>query len=295
MVDCELNRGIGIRTGPVDVSVVTPSFNMLDYLQRCCSSVADQENVRHEHIIMDGGSTDQTTEWLRSHPSLVSESQHDNGMYDALTKGFRIARGEIISHLNCDEQYLPKTLHFVTTYFQEHPDVDVLFGDALIVRPDGSLIAYRKCYRPIEPVILTSPLPVFTAAMFLRRRVVERGHFYDSSYKDIGDVEFILRLLRAGFRMKHVRRYMSTFTVTGYNRSIGTTTIPEEVRRLHQRSPWWVRRFQPAWRCVGYGMKLTTGAYLENKQIDYSIYASSDAISRTRFLVGNASFRWSWQ
>ncbi len=277
---------------PVEVSVVTPSFNMLDQLQRCCASVADQTAVGCEHIVMDGGSTDRTPDWLREHPSVISHSGRDNGMYDAINRGFRIARGDIIAHLNCDEQYLPATLQYVQRYFREHPNVDVLVGNVLTVRPDGELIAYRKCYRPIEPVVLSSPLHVFTAAMFFRRRVINDGHFYDASYKDIGDVEFVLRLLRAGYRFEHVSHYMSTFTITGYNRSVHVATIPEEVRRLRAHSPWWVKRFRPAWRSLGWGMKLLAGAYFEKMPINYSIYPSGEAAARIAFTAHAASFRW---
>ena len=287
----------GMRDGTerINVSVVTPSYNMLEYLRRCCASVADQERVACEHIVMDGGSNDGTPEWLRSQPSLVSRSQQDDGMYDAVNQGFRLARGEIVCHLNCDEQLLPNTLHFVTEYFRDHPDVDVLFGDALVIRPAGELIAYRKCYRPIEPIVLSAPLPVFTAATFLRRqRIIARGLFYDPSYKDVGDVEFIVRLLRAGFRMQHVRRYLATFTVTGQNRSLHVKTIPAEVKRLIQQAPWYVSHFRPVWRFSGYGMKLLTGAYRQRDPIAYAIYTSTAAAARTEFVARDPSYRWQW-
>jgi glycosyltransferase involved in cell wall biosynthesis len=278
----------------IEVSVVTPSFNMLDQLRRCCASVADQEGVNYEHIVMDGGSTDGSAEFLRNSPSLVGESKRDKGMYDAINNGFRIARGGVISHLNCDEQYLPGTLQFVSSYFRQHPQVDVLCGDVLTVRPNGALIAYRKTYRPVEPVILASPLHVFTAAMFMRRRIVDEGHLHDDSYKDVGDADFVLRLLRAGYRFAHVSRYLATFTITGYNRSNHVTTIPEEIRRLRARSPWWVKRFRPAWRSVGWGLKLAAGAYSEKMPICYAIYAGADVAVRTSFTAQTASFRWSY-
>jgi glycosyltransferase involved in cell wall biosynthesis len=97
----------------MDISVVTPSFNMLSYLKRCVASVADQERVQAEHLVMDGGSRDGTVEWLKTQTSLLSEVRSDNGMYDAVNRGFRRARGQIVAHLNCDEQYLPGTLESV--------------------------------------------------------------------------------------------------------------------------------------------------------------------------------------
>lgn len=294
MLDLKQKSTIESCSSPFDISVVTPSFNMLGYLRRCRASVADQGNVRYEHIIMDGGSTDGTVEWLRRNQTLVGESQRDNGMYDAVNKGFHKARGRIVSHMNCDEQYLPGTLEFVVSWFQQHPDVDVLFGNVLTVRPDGGLLSYRKGYRPIAQVILTSPLHVYTAAMFLRRRVVEDGQFYDDRYKDVGDAEFVLRLLRSGYQIRHVHRYLSTFAITGHNRSGHVPTVSEEIRRFFGTAPWWVRRFRPVWRSVGLGMKLINGAYTEKKPIVYSIYASGDATSRTQFVNHEASFRWSF-
>lgn len=68
----------------MDISVVTPSFNMLSYLKRCVASVADQERVQAEHLVMDGGSRDGTVEWLKTQTSLLSEVRSDNGMYDAV-------------------------------------------------------------------------------------------------------------------------------------------------------------------------------------------------------------------
>lgn len=74
------------------VTVLTPSFNNLPYLRRCCASVADQAGVETEHLVIDGASTDGTPGWLRARgESFISEP--DRGMYDALNKGFDRARG----------------------------------------------------------------------------------------------------------------------------------------------------------------------------------------------------------
>jgi glycosyltransferase involved in cell wall biosynthesis len=273
------------------ISIVTPSFNMLSYLKRCCASIGDQEDVRCEHIVADGGSHDGSAEWLRQNENVTAMVEPDKGMYDALNKGFRRARGDILGHLNCDEQYLPGALAFVAEYMARHPDIDVLFGDALLVRPDGSLIAYRKGFKPVAPLILAGPLYLFTAAMFMRRRVVEEGDFYIDHFKDVADVELIARLLRRGYRLRHVSRYLSVFTMTGANRGTFTDTGPER-RQLSAMMPGWIRYCAPLLRVGRLIVKAASGAYVQGGPIAYSIYASDEATARTDFLVTKASYRW---
>ncbi len=276
----------------MDVSVVTPSLNMLGYLKRCVSSVRDQNYPRCEHIIMDGGSTDGTAEWLAQQPSLVSAVGPDNGMYDAVNLGFRRARGRIIAHLNCDEQYLPGTLDFVTRYFDAHPNVDLLFGDTLTVRPDGSLIAFRKTIRPLPPVLSLPPLYVPTAAMFFRRRIIDEAHFYDASYTQVADLAWVQDLVRHGYRLRHVRRYCAAFTITGTNMSQVSPSVAREVERFLRGLPWWIRGLRREWRAVGWIEKLLAGCYTQATPLAYSIYTSSSATLRSRLVAETASFRW---
>jgi glycosyltransferase involved in cell wall biosynthesis len=284
-----------MKAEEIDVSVVTPSLNMLSYLKRCVASVADQQGVRAEHLVMDGGSHDGTVEWLAMRPSLVSEVRGDNGMYDAINRGFRRARGRIIAHLNCDEQYLRGTLATVVNYFDTHPDVDVLFGDTLSVRPDGSLVAYRKTIRPLRPVLSLPPLYVPTAATFFRHRLIEDGAFYDDSYKDIADLAWFVRLVSDGYRLAHVRQYLAVFTITGSNRSLNAAAIDREINRFLRGVPWWIRRFHHQWRAVGWGQKLLTGCYFQVTPLEYAIYAPGQSLDRTIFVAQKPSFRWRWQ
>jgi glycosyltransferase involved in cell wall biosynthesis len=93
-----------------DFTVITPSFNMLDYLRRCCASVEDQRGVSVQHLVIDGGSVDGSAEWLRSSRPDSSVIEPDDGMFDALNKGLERARGDYVCYLNCDEQHLPGAL-----------------------------------------------------------------------------------------------------------------------------------------------------------------------------------------
>ena len=118
-------------------SIITPSFNMLPYLKLCHNSVIDQNHSNFEHIIIDGNSNDNTKIWLKD-KNLNYLSENDSGMYDALNKGLSMANGDIISYLNCDEQYLPGTLNIIKKFFINNPTIDIVFGHALITKPDGN-------------------------------------------------------------------------------------------------------------------------------------------------------------
>jgi Glycosyl transferase family 2 len=97
-----------------------------------------------DYLITNDGSYAGTAERLASRRWVISEMRTDNGMYDAVDRGICWAHGRIIAHLNSDQQYLPDTFASVVRYFEERPDVDVLFGHTLTISPHDALIAYRK-------------------------------------------------------------------------------------------------------------------------------------------------------
>ena len=274
-----------------DLSIITPSYNMLGYLQRCCHSVEDQAGVAVEHLVIDGGSTDGTPQWLAQQPHLRSLSEADEGMYDALNKGLDRARGNIVAYLNCDEQYLPGTLRFVADYFERHPKTDILFGSALLIRPDASLIAFRKAYQPRWYYILSSHLYVLSCTMFFRRRILDEGFRFNDQLRNIGDQDFVVRLLQHGYRAAVTERYLSAFTMTGANMGAHETTRHEQQRALDAAS-WWIRAFKIPLNAVRLIEKLTSGAYRQKRPLDYTVYASTEDTERRLFSSASASFRW---
>jgi glycosyltransferase involved in cell wall biosynthesis len=273
------------------ISVITPSFNMLGYLQRCCASVADQIGPPREHIVVDGESTDGTVQWLRGQARLSCIVGRDRGMYDAINKGLVAARGEILSYLSCDEQYLPGTLSSVSDYFECHPEIDIVFGDTLVTRPDGSLLCFRKAYQPVWPFIVVSDLYVFPSSMFMRRRVVDHGDLFDPSFQDVGDAEFVVRLLRKGYRASTMRRYLSAFTVTGSNRG-QKPGVREEARRFQCTMPRWIVRARMPLNIARLAFKLASGAYFERPPLRYALYLSTLEGRRTALQTRVPSPRW---
>jgi glycosyltransferase involved in cell wall biosynthesis len=277
----------------MDFSIVTPSFDMLPYLKRCCASVADQRGPAFEHIVVDGLSTDGTTDWLRDQPHITSIIERDSGMYDAINKGLRIAQGQIVAYLNCDEQYLPTTLAYVKQYFDRHPEVDILFGGTLLVRPDGTLLSVRKPYKPSWPLILSSHLYLYSASMFVRRRLFEAGEYFDAEFRCWGDFEFVPRVLRKGYHAHTVEKSLAVFTMTGNNRGlVENNDINRDRVRIGPRIPWWIHRFKFPLRLVRMAIKLSSGAYFPVRTVDYAIYASDETLARQQFRVRCASAMW---
>lgn len=272
------------------ISVVTPSRNNSDWLRLCVASVADQARP-FEHIVQDGGSTDGTLNWLLDDSRVEARGEPDRSMYEAINRGLRRARGDVLGYLNCDEQYLPGALEKVRRYFAENPEVEIVFGDAVVVEADGSFICYRKTVTPhLAHTWVNGNLSIFTCATFFRRSILERGIFFDPNVRMVGDTEWLLHVIRSGARMGLLREYTSAFTMTG--RNIGFT---QEARHEHEQfygsAPAWARGLRRPIIWHHWLRRLWHGAYRQGP-FSYSIYTKKRPSKRTTFQVMDPSFRW---
>lgn len=270
------------------ITIITPSYNQVELLKRCCRSVADQESP-HEHLVIDGGSTDGTVTWLQQQSGLRWVSAPDRGMYDALNKGLRLAAGDVVGYLNCDEQYLPGALSAASGWLAAHPSDDLVFGDALLVQPDGTLAAYRKAYPLRWWYVGAAHLYVQSCALFFRARLASALGGFDPSWRTVGDMDFVIRALRGGARAGHLRRYLGIFTMTGQN--LGASALAAaEVRAVRRRMPVWVRAARPLLNGLRQGEKVLAGAHVQRWPLDYAL-VDADGRRRLRSATG-ASFRW---
>ena len=276
---------------PFDFSIVTPSLNMLDYLKRCCASVADQDDAICEHLIADGGSTDGTVEWISQNRNVKGIINKDNGMYDALNKGVKLSQGRIFAYLNCDEQYLPGTLSAVKKQFDEHPDVDAIYGDTLIVDPEGSAISYRKAYEPRLPYIWSSHLYLFSCSLFIRRSALGSETPFDGKLKDVGDMKLVIQLLKDRKKFMHCRSYLATFTMTGENMHANANAASEK-RQLLMEAPFWVRALWLPLNIARLTEKFLSAAYYQKFPLEYEVYGQDFHQKRLKVRAENASSRW---
>jgi len=171
------------------MSVVTPSFRSSQWLKLCIASVADQ-GTEIEHIVQDAVSDDGTLDWLPKDTRVRAFVEKDNGMYDGINRGLRRATGEILAYLNCDEQYLPGSILHVKEFFRSFPDIDVLFGDVIMIDGAGAYLYHRKMQVPLKWHTQTCHLSTLSCAMFFRRRLFfDLGFTFDTNLRDVGDGE----------------------------------------------------------------------------------------------------------
>jgi glycosyltransferase involved in cell wall biosynthesis len=269
-------------------SIITPSFRSSEWLKLCIASVADQE-VELEHIVQDAGSDDGTLDWLPRDSRVKAFVEKDQGMYDAINRGLKRSRGDILAYLNCDEQYLPGALREVADYFQHGPDVDVVFGHIVMVDPEGNYLAHRKVQTPLKYHTWTCQLSTLSCAMFFRRRLVDEGLLFKPNLRDVGDGEWMVRLLQRKTKMAALDRFTSVFTCTGANMSTGENARRERLE-LRQSAPAWARVTKPA-LILHHRLRRWTGGMYRQQPFSYDIFTRTSPDRRRHFQVKTPSFR----
>jgi glycosyltransferase involved in cell wall biosynthesis len=178
-------------------SIITACYNSVKTLPQALASVQSQTHTTFEHLIIDGDSVDGSLDVVQaSLPISQIVSEHDNGIYDAMNKGIKLAKGEIVGILNADDFYASTDVLAKVDSVFENPSIDACFGDLVYVDKidTGKVIRYwrsgvckvRKFYWGWMP-----PHPTF----FVRRSVYERYGWFKLELGSAADYELMLRFL----------------------------------------------------------------------------------------------------
>lgn len=175
------------------VSVVTTTYNDIENLKRILAEVKKQTYPNIEHIIVDGGSTDGTVELLKEleekEPGRISwMSEKDNGIYDALNKGIRMATGDIVGC--CFDRYADEGVLMRMVEIMEKEGTDGVHGDLCYM--DGDRIV-RKWHQG-QGVIRSGWMPGHPT-LYLKKEVYDKFGLYRTDYRISGDYEFMVRIL----------------------------------------------------------------------------------------------------
>jgi glycosyltransferase involved in cell wall biosynthesis len=226
------------------VSVVVPSLNQGHFIAETIDSILAQEGVEVEVIVMDGGSTDSTLDVLRGYGERIAwVSEPDSGQSDAINKGLRRARGEIVCYLNSDDVFEPGALAQVAAYFAAHDEADWLFGRCRMIDGDGapvrSLVDRYKTFwaryaRSRATLLILNYVP--QPATFWRASAMQSVGPIDERLHYAMDYDLWLRLSDLG-PPGYIDRYLASFRIHGGSKSLnGARKLLAEgcdVARVH--------------------------------------------------------------
>jgi glycosyltransferase involved in cell wall biosynthesis len=228
--------------GPADpplISIVTPSYNQAEYIADTINSVLEQGYPRLEYIVQDGGSQDDTVKVLEEMTASLAywESAPDGGQANAVNLGMRRATGEILAWLNSDDLLLPGSLSYVAGYFERHPEVDVVYGNRVIIDSRGLDIG-RWVMPPHDDETLRWADYVPQETLFWRRKAWEAiGGCLDEDFHFALDWDMLLRFGEAGAQIARLPRFTGAFRIHDNQKNFTIGHVHgSEVRKLTWRT-----------------------------------------------------------
>lgn len=185
------------------ISVITPSFNQAQFLPDNLRTVSGQKGVDFEHIVIDPGSTDGSTEIARAEKHAILVNEPDRGQSHGITKGYAMATGDIVVWLNSDDFYpSDDVLSKVIKAFEENPDADVIYGNVNFVDENGKFL--RKGYVNKNGSSLLDSFQyqvgIVQPGVFMKKKVFDAVGGPSEDYNYCMDYEYWVRIASAGFK-----------------------------------------------------------------------------------------------
>jgi glycosyltransferase involved in cell wall biosynthesis len=241
------------------ITIITPVYNGEKFIESCLQSVIQQQSEAVEHLIIDGGSHDRTIEiverYAQNYPHIRWISEKDQGQSDAMNKGIKHAKGEIIGFLNVDDYYEPGILDRVFTLFHTLPSPSFVVGNCNVWDDAGNL---KKFNRPTKLKLTDlllgaaiNPHPINPSAYFYHRCLHESIGLYRIDEHFALDLDFIFRAVQVA-HVRHIdetwgnyREIAGTKTVVDWETGDGEQRAQALLKSYREQLPLWVQ-----WRII---------------------------------------------
>jgi len=230
----------------VKVSIITVVYNGADHIRDCIDSVLSQTYADIEYIIIDGQSTDETVDIIRSYGTKIAcfVSEPDNGLYDAMNKGIGLATGEVIGLLNADDFYRHERVISTMVHTLKRTSSDVVYGDLIYVdRNDTKRLkrywhagpyrtnAFRWGWMPGHP------------SVFARRTLYEQYGVFRTDMKSAADYELLLRFIH---KNKAKLAYMNEVTIVMRAGGVSNSSLVNRLQaNRDDRAAWKLNGLAP--------------------------------------------------
>jgi len=208
------NNEVPNRSLSPTVSIVTPSFNQMQFLEQTIRSVLNQSYDNIEYVVIDGGSTDGSVDVLGrySHKLTYWVSEPDQGPADACNKGFQHTNGEILGYLNSDDVLLPHAVETVVRVFMAKPSVDVVYGDVYIIDENNRVLQKMFSASFFNPYLyVLGGFDIAQQATFWHRSLFESVGEFNPRNKTCWDAELWVDMALQGAKFRHVNQFLAGF------------------------------------------------------------------------------------
>lgn len=218
------------------LSIITPSYNQSEFLERTIKSVIEQNYNNLEYIIIDGGSSDNSLSIIKKYSDQLAYwvSEPDNGQANAVNKGFDFSTGDIIGWINSDDTYLPGTFKIIIETFNKFPGIDVVYGDYFFIDNNDNILLKKKEIRADFNIILFARNTICQPTVFFRREVLKKvGKLTEDIHYGM-DWDYWFRISNSGFKFKQIKNYLATFRWQGNSKSVTNPNAALQERRSLQ-------------------------------------------------------------
>lgn len=173
------------------ISIITATYNSENYLNECLSSLNKQIYKNYEHLVIDGGSTDNTIKILKKNDNKIDYwcSKKDLGIYDAFNKGMQLAKGKYICFLNSDDTFSDSALKIYLEYIKKNPEKDFIFGS---VRKHWGIL---HGYKPYKIFWSWGFYSSHSTGFLIKRNSAKKIGLYNLKFKYSSDYDYFYRMI----------------------------------------------------------------------------------------------------
>ncbi len=217
------------------VSIITVCYNAAATIEKTIQSVASQTYPDIEYIVVDGASSDNTLSIVRRYKVSKIVSEKDQGIYDAMNKGIRLAAGGILYFLNADDYlYDPQVIQNVVEAYAQDDQLQVLYGKVKYVDIPVKLTRTMKLddFEYKSDLDLVLKRFICHQGIFAHKRTFEQIGVYDTSYKICADFEWFMRAARRGIKRSYLDRFIAVVSSGGVSYTKRYGGIQEKIRAV---------------------------------------------------------------
>lgn len=246
-------------------TIITISFNSENTIKRTINSILCQRCKDYEYIIIDGASKDRTVDIIKSYEGKFEGrmrwiSEPDKGIYNAMNKGIRMAKGDIIGIVNSDDWLEIDSLEILNNVLQKDPEnkKKILTGEMLFHYEDGTTQHYHTSYEKYEFFSKRYRMGLNHPATFVPKSVYNKIGLYDESFKLYADANFIINCYNANIGVIFINKILSNMSDGGASNSRSMNMIKDSLLMIKKHSKsrrekyWRISKFLLLWFIRGF-------------------------------------------